>query len=191
MHESSARKAPSFLAAAGGAWLLALAGCASGPPPSYDLHAAAALAPARAHIGRAVSVDLPDAATPLDSDLVVVREGDRLNSLAGAQWADRLTLLVQSRVIESFEHARSRSAGPTDSYRLALYIRRFDIDAVSRLARVEIAARVADDGGRVVSAKIFSASEPVVQIAGAEPPQALDRAFSRLLPQIVAWASGR
>ncbi len=178
-------KAPSFLISAAVLWTMALSGCASAPPPSYDLHAASGAI----HGARGVSVDLPDAATPLDSDLVVVREaGDRVSSLAGAQWADRLTLLVRSRMIDSFARAGVR-AGAATNYRLALEISRFDIDAPTRTAQVKISARLAAEGGGVVSARIFSASEPVGEIAGSEPPQALDRAFGRVLPQIVAWAS--
>jgi ABC-type uncharacterized transport system auxiliary subunit len=164
--------------------VFALAGCAGAPPPSYDLHAVRG-----AHLVRGVTVDLPNAATPLDSDLVVVREpGDLLTSLSGAQWADRLTLLVQSRVIESLGPA-GLEAGTAAPARLTLEITRFDIDAATRTARVNISARLTGDGGRLVAARIFSDAEPVAEIAGAEPPQALDRAFGRLLPQIVAWAS--
>ena len=162
---------------------LALAGCAGSPPPSYDLHAV------RGRVARGVTVDLPNAATPLDSDLVVVREdGDRLSSLGGDQWADRLTLLVQSRVMESFGPA-GFEAGTASGARLALEINRFDIDAATRTARVKISARLTANGGQVIAARIFSGAEPVGEIAGAGPPQALDRAFGRLLPQIVAWAA--
>ena len=44
-------------------------------------------------------------------------------------------------------------------------------------------------GGATSAARIFTASEPVAEIAGAEPPQALDRALGRVLPQIVAWTA--
>ncbi len=58
-----------------------------------------------------------------------------------------------------------------------------------RQARVEIAAQLVAGNGRIIAARIFSASEPVAAIAGAEPPQALDRALGRLLPQLVGWAA--
>ncbi len=175
-----------FLAATG----LALAGCASAPQ-NYDLHAAAA----RAHAARGtISVDLPTAATPLDGTFIVVRDGDdRLSSLAGAQWVDRLTALVQSRTVQTFQNAgllgKLRASGEPANYRLSLAIQRFDIDAPQRLARVEIAAQLVSDGGKVRAAKIFSASEPVAQISGAYPPVALDDALGQVLPQIVTWAA--
>ncbi len=170
------------------------AGCAS-PPTAFGLHPSAGyVSDARK---KTLAIPQPEAAPPLDGDLIVVREsGDRLSALGGAQWADRLTLLVRSRMIESFENAGLaryvRTDGGAADKRLALDIRRFDIDADSRVARVDISARLVSDGtGATAAAKIFSASEPVTEIAGAEPPVALDRAFGRVSRQIVAWAASR
>lgn len=173
---------------------LDLAGCAS-PPTAFGLSPSSGYVSATRK--KTLSVPQPNAAPPLDSDLIVVREsGARLSALGGAQWADRLTLLVQSRMIESFENAGLaryvRADGVPADKRLALDIRRFDIDADTRVARVDIAARlVSDADGATAAAKIFSASEPVTEISGAEPPVALDRAFGRVSRQIVAWAAGR
>ncbi len=170
---------------------LALSGCASSDGQSFDLHAA----PASARASRIVlAIDAPTAAPPLDSELLVVREsGDRLSTLPGAQWAGRLTTLVGDRTFQTFQNAglggRVRAAGEFAPYRLALDIRRFDIDATTRQARVEIAAKLATDGGAISAVRIFEASEPVAEIAGVEPPLALDRALGRVLPQIVAWAA--
>lgn len=170
---------------------LALGGCASAPQ-AYGLHSATSHALAARG---SLSVPQPDAAPPLDGNLIVVRESDdRLTSLAGAQWAARLTLLVQNRLIQSFENAglaaKVRGDGAPADRKLALDIRRFDIDAPTREGRVEISARlVAESSGQTVAAKIFSASEPVAEIAGPEPALALDRAFGQVSRQIVVWAS--
>jgi ABC-type uncharacterized transport system auxiliary subunit len=184
-------KASIKLQAAAGALTLGLAGCASPERQSFDLHAPQASARA---FRVAISIDAPTAAPPLDGELLVVREGgDHLSSLAGAQWAARLTSLVQDRALQTFQNAglagRVRGSGEPAAYRLALDIRRFDIDATTRQARVEIAAKLVTDAGGISAARIFGASEPVAEIAGAEPPQALDRALGRVLPQIVAWAA--
>jgi cholesterol transport system auxiliary component len=170
---------------------LELGGCASAPQ-AYGLQPAKS----RALTARGtLAIPQPDAAPPLDSDLIVVREGgDRLASLSGAQWVARLTLLVQNRLVQSFENAglagSVRTDGAPADKKLALDIRRFDIDAPTREARVEISARlVTESSGRTAAAKIFSASEPVAEIAGAEPALALDRAFGQVSRQIVVWAS--
>ncbi len=170
--------------------ILGMAGCASAPQ-IYDLRPA----PASAHVSRgSISVDLPTAAPPLDTDLVVVREaGDRLSRVPDARWSDRLTLLVQSRTIETFENAgllrQLRPSGDTPAYRLLLGLRRFDIEAPNRVAQVEITAQVVSNTGRVAAAKIFTASEPLGEIQGAAAAQALDRAFGHILPRLVAWAA--
>ena len=177
--------------AAAGVVTMALGGCAS-PPQAYGLQPATS----RALYARGtLAIPQPDAAPPLDSDLIVVREsGDRLTSLPGGQWAARLTRLVQNRLVQSFENAglagSVRADGAPADNKLALDIRRFDIDAPTSQARVEISARlVAESSGRTVAAKIFSASEPVAEIAGAAPALALDRAFGQVSRQIVVWAA--
>jgi cholesterol transport system auxiliary component len=172
---------------------LGTSGCAS-PPTAFGLHPSSGLA---LSARKTLTIPQPNAAPPLDGALIVVREsGDRLSALGGAQWADRLTLLVRSRMVESFENAGLaryvRADGAPADKRLALDIRRFDIDADRRVARVDITARlVSDSTGATAAAKIFSASEPVAEISGAEPPVALDRAFGRVSREIVAWAAGR
>jgi cholesterol transport system auxiliary component len=178
--------------AAAFALLLALAGCAGEAPTSYDLHASAV---ARLSMRGSLAVDRPTAEAPLDSDLIVIRAPqNQLASLGGAQWADRLGPLLRSRLQLAFENAgllrNLRRPGEPADLRLVLDIRRFDIDAGAREARVEIAAQLVSERGGVVAAKIFAASEPLGEIAGAEPALALDRAFGRLQPQLVAWTVG-
>ena len=77
--------------------VLALSGCSSAPPQTFDLHAADS--PSRVMRG-AVLVAMPIAEPPLNSDRLVMRTGgDGLAYLTGVQWADNLSPLVQSRVI--------------------------------------------------------------------------------------------
>jgi cholesterol transport system auxiliary component len=165
---------------------LLLAGCASAPQV-YGLGPA----PAAAHVAREnISVDVPIVAPPFDTDLVVVREsGDRFARLPDARWADRLPYLVRSRTIETFQNAGLSPRVEPSAASLALSVRRFEIDATCRVARVEITAQVVTASGRVVAAKSFSAAEPVGVIAAPDAVQALDRAFGRILPQLVSWAA--
>jgi cholesterol transport system auxiliary component len=165
---------------------LLLAGCASAPQV-YGLGAA----PAAARVARGnISVDVPIVAPPFDTDLVVVREsGDRFARLPDARWADRLPHLVRSRTIETFQNAGLSPRVEPSAASLALSVRRFEIDATCGVARVEIAAQVVTASGRVLAAKLFSAAEPVGIIAAPDAVLALDRAFGRILPQLVVWAA--
>jgi len=163
---------------------LALAGCASAPT-SYDLSAAT---PGRWARGT-LAVDTARVEPPFDGDVIVIRTSSGLERLGGAQWADNLPRLARSRVTESLENAGWR-VSDTGTLRLRVEIRRFEIDAPLREARVELAAQFS--GGGPAGVRLFAASAPVSEISGAEPAQALDRAFSRVLGDLARWTvSGR
>jgi cholesterol transport system auxiliary component len=158
----------------------------------FDLQAA----PARARPSSATFVvPTPTASDPLDSELIVVRVADgSLSRVPGVEWADRAPALLQGRIVQTFENAGlARQVAVADGsaqYALRVELRRFDIDAASHMATVEMTARlVAETGGRTIAAKIFSASEPVAEIVGAAPPMALNRALADVLSRMIPWAA--
>ncbi|MCW2273668.1 ABC-type uncharacterized transport system auxiliary subunit [Rhodoblastus acidophilus] len=155
---------------------LALSGCAA-TPRSYDLSAA----PGRSLARGTLALDIVRVEPPFDGDAIVIRTTDGLERLGGAQWADGLPRLARSRVAESLENAGWR-VGDLGGVRLRVEIRRFEIDSLTREARVELAAQFA--GG---AARVFVASEPVAEISGAQPAMALDRAFTRVLGDLARW----
>jgi cholesterol transport system auxiliary component len=187
------RKKPTSLIVCAVALALGLAGCASlaPQPQSFDLHPAQA----RAHAPRGrIFVATTSAIPPLDGDLIVVRGADgSLSRVPDARWVDRLPPLLQSRLAQTFENAglaRQVSLSSEGAqYSLAMEIRRFDIDSATRTAHVELTARLAQAGGQIVAAKVFSATEPVADIAGAASAHALDGAMGIVLAQIVGWAA--
>src|SRR6516225_4261083 len=90
--------------AAAGAVALALAACASGPPPTmFDL-AAATPPPARA-LRAQIRVGQPTATANLDSDRILVRDSDTLATLAGSRWSESLPALFRTRLSQSFQNA--------------------------------------------------------------------------------------
>ncbi len=174
----------------------ALAGCGSDPLATYDLTAprsGLSAQPVRASL----VVSAPEAVAPLDSDRIMVRAGaEGVTLLKGAQWSDRLPALVHSRLIQTFENGRSiRSVSrPGDrvaaDFNLVSEIRRFEIDAQSRSAVVEISAKIVrEQGGRVVAGRVFEASAPADVIEGPSAVAALDEAMGRALRDIAAWAA--
>ena len=75
-------------------------------------------------------------------------------------------------------------------YNLVSEIRRFEIDAQTRRALVEISVRIVRErGGSVVAGKIFEASAPVETIEGPGAVAALDEAMGRALRDIAAWSA--
>ena len=172
-----------------------LASCGSAPLQTFDLSAPTALA-ARTTRGQMVIAE-PVATLPADSDRIVIRTGpEAVAYLTGAQWPDRLPRLLQTRLIETFENARLlRNVGRpglTADYSLTTEIRRFEIDVTTGMAVAEFSVKlVGDRSGRVVAAKVFSASAPSPTSGPPAMAAALNLVLGDVLRQIVAWAAGR
>lgn len=172
-----------------------LAGCGSAPPPTFDLSAARDFG--KLGTGRgALAVGEPVAVQVLNSDRVIVNDGGALSFVGGAQWADRLPALIQTRLIETFENgSRLASVGRPNSslnapYLLSSELRAFQIEAAGRTALVEITARLLTSSGQVLSARLFKAEVPVTgAIDGAGATRALNEALQKVLVDIVRWAS--
>ncbi len=141
----------------------------------------------------------PSATAPTDSDRIVVRTAaDSVAYLKGAQWTQRLPQLVQARLIQTFENAHlMRSVGrPQDGltadYKLLLDIRRFEIDAQTGEAVVEVGVKlVGDRSGRIIAGQIFTSRVPGSAADGAVAANALDAALAPVLTQIVGWTRTR
>lgn len=140
----------------------------------------------------------PIAGADLDSDRILVRTSPQeVATLAGAKWADRLPLLVQSRLTQTFENANllrqvgDRATASAD-YELNVDIRAFELDVAQSRVEVDLAVKIVTAvGGRVVAAQIFTAEAPVASTSGAAVSAALDDALSSVMTRIVAFAAAR
>ncbi len=179
-----------------------LNGCAAasllgggGPPPAtYDLTAPAALDTAGSSSAQ-LAVTEPMAVGALNSERIVVRTSPTVVTyLKGAQWNDRLPVLVQARLIEAFQNSgRIRGVAPSggaqaSDYGLVTDLRSFEVAAYDKAAVIDVSARiVADASGRVVASKHFRAT---VALSDAEAPgmtAGLNAAFDEVAGEIVAW----
>jgi len=141
-------------------WIFPAAACASSPPATYDLTPAPAIFAALAGRGQ-LAVLRPDAIQPADSDRIVVRyDPQSVAYLTGAQWADKLPSLVQSRLIESFQNAHllrevGRPGMLADSISRPAY---GGSNWIRRKARqsVEISAQILSQSGRIIAGRLFS-----------------------------------
>jgi cholesterol transport system auxiliary component len=179
---------------------LLLGGCTGmlkeAPVATYDLTAPQAFS-GRATSGRGVLVvDEPTAIQTVDSNRMVARQGGAVSYVPAAQWTDRLPILVQTRIVQAFENsgrigsvgrAQDRLAG---DYQLITDIRSFEIDVAGRQAKVSIAAKIVDRGGRVRSGRVFEATAPAGPVNGPAASQALDKALGQVLVDMVGWAAG-
>jgi cholesterol transport system auxiliary component len=170
-----------------------LAACASSPPATYDLTPAAGDFAARAGRGQ-LAVLRPDATQPADSDRIVVRyDPQSVAYLTGAQWADKLPSLVQSRLIESFQNAHLLREvgrpGMLADFNLQTSIRRFELDTAQSAAVVEISAQILSQSGRIIAGRLSSGTVPVASSEPAVVAAALDAALAQVMRDIVIWTA--
>jgi cholesterol transport system auxiliary component len=144
-----------------------------------------------------LSIVVERTAPGLDVDRIAGRwPGRRLDYLAGARWADRLPMLLQSALVESFQDAgRLRSVqGDVGRFRsthaLVIDVRRFEADYTAGglpLAQVELSAtmgRLSD--ARVLASFAVSASESAAENRQTAVVAALESAFAKASGEMAA-----
>lgn len=182
---------------------LLLGGCStliSAPAPAtYDLTAPKDVS-ARGNSRAQIMVAEPTALQAINSDRILVHGANgQISYLPAAQWADRLPLLVQARLIQTFENAhRIGMVGrPDDKFTpdalLVTELRDFQIDAgATPVAVVTVAARVVSQkSGRIVAANLFSARVPTSGLNGQQATSALDQALRKVLVDIMGWTTSK
>lgn len=184
---------------------LALGACSSGglgaliapaPLETYDL--SSPQPSGQIARGRTISIAEAIASRALDTDRILVKpKANEINYLAGAQWADRLPRLVQSRIVTTFEKGKAASSvsrpgeGIDATVRLLTEIRSFELDLSSASkVHVELTARlVGVRDGRVMAAEIFEAHVPVASSDPAVVVAGFDKAMSDVLLRLFGWVS--
>ncbi|OXS99616.1 hypothetical protein B7H23_13830 [Notoacmeibacter marinus] len=178
-----------------------LPGCAlvGGGSPELDTFGLTAPDPqTRLSTRRQILLPEPSAIKALDGqNIVVMTSPTMVTYLDGAQWSDRLPLLVQARLLQSFEMAGIAGVGTPGEglaidYQLITDIRAFEIRASGpETAFVEISVRLLNDrNGQVVRQASFDAE---VAVAGSGPDayaSTLNLAFEDVASRIVNWALG-
>ena len=169
---------------------------ASTPPPktSYNLQAAAAPAsPGRPLKGQLV-IPEPSTVVMFDTQRILFSPANDSAEFASAQWADTIPRLLQARLIQSFEnydiaHAPLRSAdGVEADYQLLIDIREFQVVTGSApTATIAFTGRLLNKQGRIVAAKLFSASQPVDKIEPSAVVAAFDAAFAAVARELIGW----
>lgn len=174
--------------------VLLLAGCSGPAPTTFDLTAPSGFG--RVGGSATLAVARPTTVQAFDSDRIIVKDSSgALSFVGGAQWADTIPALVQTRLIQTFENAGriAAVASPdqrvTPTAQLLTDIRSFNIEAGTGTAVVEITAKiVGDTSGKIQRARLFTARVPAGAVDGAGATQALNAALSQVLIEIVRWA---
>ncbi len=164
---------------------------------TYALGALRASAEGAKPLEKQLTVSDPSALLSYDSDRVQAQvSGNELAPLGNARWADTLTKLVQSRIIQSFENTGSLnevtrpSEAGTPELQLTTEIRKFQIvNAPEKTAEVQISAKIITADGHIEAARIFDGSAPVKTTEEADAAKALDEAFGKVLSGLIPWAA--
>jgi len=167
--------------------------------PIYNLAKATGLPPAPEHAPSwQLIVPEPTTLMGFNTDKILLQpaEGESV-PVANAKWADNLPILVQARVIESFERAgyaqsvsRTSDAIAAD-YQLLLNIRRFQVSTVSEpaMAEIDFVAKLVDKDGKIFDATTFQGTAPVSGTGAQAYVSAFDEVFGKLTGEVVTWAT--
>ncbi len=128
-----------------------------------------------------------------DQVAVVTPTGERSTAIV-AKWPDTLSRVVQSRVVQSFENAgylkvlgHQPDMFKVD-YQLMIDLRSFKIVASqSPTAEIAFSAKIIAENGQILGAKLFSASVPATITDEASAAEALNRAFDKVVGDLVVW----
>ncbi|MER9966253.1 ABC-type transport auxiliary lipoprotein family protein [Mesorhizobium sp. M0060] len=196
---SSGRVRSSGFKAGAALLALSLAGCAAlggKPAPLDTFELSAPSLEARGHSRRQILIAQPSALKALDSQNIVIKPSPRsIQYLKGAQWADRLPMIVQARLAETFQRSGSFTGvgkpgeGLAIDYQVIVEIRSFEVRVDGgEHAEIELFVRLLNDrNGEVRASKTFSATAPVSGSGNQAYVGALDAAFGDAARQIVNW----
>lgn len=179
--------------------LLALGLSACGSKATNDTFDITAAAEVKSNIparSRQLLIADPSALKALDSEQVLVRVSpSEIRYLSKSQWSDKLTRMVQAKLVETFENTGKLDGvgkpgqGLAIDYQLITDVRAFEIDTVgSDRGVVEISVKLLNDrNGSVKAQQVFRASETATGTSNEAYIRAMDRAFGRVSAEIVAW----
>ena len=166
------------------------------PAKVYDLSAVASFPPLAKLPEVQLAIPDPTAVIALDTRKILERASTgEISSVADAQWSDNLPKMFQAKLIQSFENAKFMGiAKASDAFmadrQLMVDIRTFDITKTKEpVAEVAFSAKVVADG-KVVGARLFTATVPVKGTDAQAAAQALDAAFGKTATQLVEWSLG-
>ena len=174
---------------------LLLSACASGPPLAV-IDLTPAEPPAARPLRAQIRIAAPVATLDLDSDRILVRDGQNLALLGGVRWPQQLSSLFRARLVEAFQNAKLArfldGGAATAEYELDIDLRAFELDAMTNEAHVEVAARIVSlRDGLVTAVEILSAREPVANSDPGAVVAALNQASSIMMTRIVAFVAKR
>jgi phospholipid/cholesterol/gamma-HCH transport system substrate-binding protein len=175
--------------------LARLAG-AGGSKPTGTLTFAAPgdFAPAAAMPDKQLVIGRPSDPVALETARLLLQTGSTLApTLPDVQWIDNAPLLLQAKLIESFENAgyakvASDTAGVMGDYTVLIELRSFQIVAGDTpTATIDFTAKLTDSSNAIVAARRFQATAPLAAMDAQAASDAFGKAFADVAHRLIAW----
>jgi phospholipid/cholesterol/gamma-HCH transport system substrate-binding protein len=165
--------------------------------PIYDLSAVKDFPPLAKAPDWLLAVPEPTALMAVNTDKLQTQpaQGESV-AIANAQWADNLPVMLQEKVVQSFENAGYAQAvsrprdGLAAGFQLLIDIRRFTISTSGEpTAEIEFVAKLMSQDGKILTARTFTATAPAVSAEASAAAGALNQAFAKAVTELVPWAA--
>jgi phospholipid/cholesterol/gamma-HCH transport system substrate-binding protein len=182
----------------GGLERLTGGGSSKSQVPVYDVSAVKDFPALAAKPSWQLVVPEPSALLSVNSDKIHVRPADSMEAtdIADAKWTDNVPILLQEKVIQSFENAGYSQAvsRPRDGFdagfQLLLDIRSFTlVSGAQAEGELSFEAKVLGPGGKIIAAKTFHATAPATGTDASAAAAALNAAFGKAATELVPWAA--
>ena len=167
---------------------------AAAPKITYDLRAPPASPTPGKTLSGQLAIPEPTAVAMLETQRMLFSPVKDYPDFDGFLWADSIPKLVQARLIDSFEnydiaHAPLRTAdtGQAD-YQLLVDVRRFRIATEAEpTAEIALSARLVDKNGKIITARLFEASQKLDRLEPQAAVDAVNKAFGQIAMDMIGW----
>ena len=165
--------------------------------PIYELSAVKDFPPLAKAPDWQLAVPEPTALMAVNTDKMQTQpaQGESV-AIANAQWADNLPVMLQEKVVQSFENAGYAQAvsrprdGLAAGFQLLIDIRRFTISTFGEpAAEIEFVAKLMSQDGKILAARTFTATVPAGSAEAPAAAGALNQAFAKVVTELVPWTA--
>jgi phospholipid/cholesterol/gamma-HCH transport system substrate-binding protein len=166
--------------------------------PLYSLAVATDLPPPPEHAPNwQLLIPEPSTLMGFNTDKILTQPGpDESLPLENAEWSDNLPVLVQAKVLQTFEnagYARSVSGsrdGFANNFELLINIRNFHVSTQDgALAEISFLVRLQDQNGEIVASKLFKGSTTANGTDTRAYVDALSEVFGKLQLELLEWTT--
>jgi phospholipid/cholesterol/gamma-HCH transport system substrate-binding protein len=165
--------------------------------PTYDLTAVKDFPPLAKVPDWQLVVPEPTALMAVNTDKMQTQpaQGETV-AIPNAQWADNLPVMLQEKVVQSFENAGYAQAvsrprdGLQAGFQLLIDVRHFAVSTSGApSAEIEFVAKIMSQDGKIVTAKTFTATAPADSAEAPAAAAALNQAFAKAVTELVPWTA--